>query len=198
MGVNEAGSICCGVTLMPSEIVLFDLHDVLITSRRFTVAGRSFALRSIRSLQFIDHGRSWRPAAASASLSVVAAIAAATTANTALAIPAAGLFLLATVLFVYGLQRFSLALHTDDGFFVPLVSRDRFVVEGVAKVLQSAAHALPVNPHAEPPHGAFVSQPRLSLVDLDTFLPSGERLRASHLHSSQSATLPIAHGIHSL
>ena len=173
---------------MPSEIVLFDLHDVLVTNRRFTVHRRSFSLRSIRSLQFVEHGRSWRPAAASASLSVLSGLAAVTTANAILTIPAAGLSLLAAALFFRGAPYFSIALDTEDGFFVPLISRDRFLVEGVAKVLQSAAQhsGIPLSPRAEPAaSGGALSgrEPRPALVTL-------RAPRTSH-------ALPMAHSIHS-
>jgi hypothetical protein len=173
---------------MPSEIVLFDLHDVLVTNRRFTVHGHSFSLRSIRSLQFVKHGRSWRPTAASASLSLLSGLAAVTTANAALAIPAAGLSLLSAALFFRGAPHYSIALDTEDGYFVPLISHDRFLVEGVAKVLESAARrsGAPLHPHREhavPISALSARQPRPALVAL------GTSQRRSH------TALPLAHSI---
>ena len=176
-----------GVTLMPSEIVLFDLHDVLITSRRFTVGGRSFALHSIRSLHFLEHGRSWRPAAASASLSALSGLAALTTENSLLAFPAAGLSVLATGLFFHGAPKFGVGLDTEDGYFVPLVSRDRFLVEGVTKTLQSAAQrfGVPLNALADVPGAPRAVAP---------LLPSAIPLRSSRM----PAAMPMSHRIHSV
>jgi hypothetical protein len=122
---------------MPWETVLFQLDSVLVTNRRFAVGQRSIPLQKISSLHVEEHTRAWFPVASTGLLAFLAGSAAITISNLGLGIMAVALLGVAVMLYRQDQPRYSIAVDTDDGHFVPLISGNRFLVSGVNKVLES-------------------------------------------------------------
>jgi hypothetical protein len=175
---------------MPSEIVLFHLDGVIVTTRRFTVGQRSFSVGSISALQIVEKSRPWLLAALGACLAALVGSAAITTSSLGAGIVAIGLFLIAIACYLLARPRCSLVLDTDDGRFTPLTSSDRFLVTGVASVLQSAATRLA--PSAE------TATRDSNCVPTRGFESWAFRTRKNRPGVDVGAAVPILHSIHAV
>jgi hypothetical protein len=161
---------------MPLETVLFDLENVLVTDRRFTVSRRSFSLNSIFALHLVEQSRSWLPAVSSTALALLVGYTALAIGSISLGIMAGVLLGIAIAIYRSSTPHYSIALDTVDGRFVPLTSGDRFLVEGVASVLQSAIQ-----------HSGAHAYRQSSLFAVPSALHTGQQNRRRLFHPGKTA-----------
>jgi hypothetical protein len=161
---------------MPLETVLFDLENVLVTDRRFTVSRRSFSLNSIFALHLVEQSRSWLPAVSSTTLALLVGYTALAIGSISLSVMAVVLLGVALAIYRSSTPHYSIALDTEDGRFVPLTSGNRFLVEGVASVLQAALQS----------SGAHANR-QAGIYAVPSALRTGHQARRRFFHPGKTA-----------
>lgn len=123
---------------MSFEMELFNTGDVRITDKSVRVRQRAFSMESLIGVEVIYRNRPWSPVLSSLLASILCEAAGRSIDSVGLHI-AALIFLVITATFFWnGGPRYTIALDTADGYFMPLTSADRFFVESIAQVLETA------------------------------------------------------------
>jgi hypothetical protein len=126
---------------MPWETELFNLGEVVVTDKRFTVRQQSFSLESIFGVQVVYHARTWFPVLAPLLAAFVFVCSAIRLTQPAYHLAALAFTVTTFALFWTGGPSYTIALETEQGHIEPLTSTDRFFVESISQVLYYAVHS---------------------------------------------------------
>ena len=123
---------------MSLEMELFNFGDVRITDKNVHVRRRHFSMEDLISVEVVYRNRPWSPVLMSLMASIVCEVAGRSGESFGLHIAALVFLVVTATLFWTGGPRYTIALDTTGGYFMPLTSADRFFVESVSQVLYRA------------------------------------------------------------
>jgi hypothetical protein len=123
---------------MALEMELFNFGDVRITDKSVRVRQRAFSMESLIGVEVIYRNRPWAPVLISLIASVACEAAGRSLENIGFHIAALVFLVITATFFWNGGPRYTIALDTAEGYFMPLTSADRFFVESIAQVLETA------------------------------------------------------------
>jgi hypothetical protein len=177
---------------MSLEMELFNFGEVRITDKSVRVRERAFSMESLIGVEVLYRNRSWSPVLMSLMASIVCEVAGHSVQNVGLHIAALVFLIMTATLFWNGGPRYTIALDTAEGYFMPMTSADRLFVESIAQVVGKALRNDTQYAPVRKPAASIVQMPAFQLVT-----PKPQRLQvafgstnlATALHPSTHAKL---------